>query len=118
MGKMPNRKENETAGNWQTARESPRAIGQAVGLSIPFEPEDDTAFGQVVGGHLHADAVTDGEPHEMFTHLARDMGQDLVIVVEFYPEHGAGQNSQNAAFNCYVLFHTKNAFIFTAKRCL
>lgn len=72
------------------------------------EPEDDATFAQIVGGHLHADAVAYGEADEVFPHLARDMGEDFVIIVQFHAEHSARQNRLNPAFNCDVLFHFNN----------
>ncbi len=74
------------------------------------EPEYDAAFGQIVGGHLHPDAITDGKADEMFPHFAGDMGEDFVIIIELHPEHSAGQDGLYAAFYCDVLFHLNRSF--------
>src|SRR6185369_17485132 len=43
---------------------------------------DDAGFVQVVLGHLHFHAVTDGEPDEALAHLAGNGRQHLVLVVQ------------------------------------
>jgi hypothetical protein len=40
----------------------------------------------------------------MFAHLARNMRQDLVLVVQHDPEHGSGQNGLDCAFQFNGLF--------------
>jgi hypothetical protein len=63
-----------------------------------------TGFGQVVGGHFETDAVADGEADEVPTHFAGDMGKDFVLVIQHYPEHGAGQNHLDRPFQFNGLF--------------
>src|SRR3974390_1949588 len=47
----------------------------------------DAAAGQVIGGKLHRDFVSRENPDEVLAHLARNMRQDLVLILQFHPEH-------------------------------
>jgi hypothetical protein len=75
--------------------ESAQAIGNA-------------RFGQIVRGHFQSNPITDGEAHEMFAHSAGDMSEDLVLVIEFHPEHGPRQNGRDCAlkFDCLLAGHS------------
>src|SRR6266542_1677779 len=52
-----------------------------------FEPIGDPAAGEVVRGQLHLHAVTGQDPDEVHPHLAADVGQHPMAVLEFHPEH-------------------------------
>ena len=69
-----------------------------------FQPPGDARLVQVVGRHFHAHAVADSEPDPAFAHLATDGGEDEVLVVQFDPEHGAGQHGLDAPFYFNVFF--------------
>ena len=66
---------------------------------------DDASFVEIVGRHLHFDAIAGGEAHKSFAHFAGDRGKDLMFVVKFNLKHRAGQDSQNLSFDFYVFFH-------------
>src|SRR5271169_2844563 len=48
---------------------------------------DDAGLVQVIRGHLHLHAVTDGEAHEPLAHFAGNGRQHLMFVVQFDAEH-------------------------------
>src|SRR4051794_14767439 len=52
-----------------------------------FVSVDDPASGEVVGRQLHHHAVLGKDPDVVLTHLAADVGQDLVTVAQLDPEH-------------------------------
>src|SRR5262249_49972386 len=55
------------------------------------EPIRDPATGQVVGRQLDLHPVARQDPDEVHPHLARDMGEHPVAVVELHPEHRVRQ---------------------------
>ena len=69
-----------------------------------LQAPDNPAFGQIVGGHLHLDAVADGEADPAFAHFAADRGQDQVFVGKLDAKHRAGEHGVDAAFNFNVFF--------------
>jgi len=70
-----------------------------------LQPINNTRFVQIVGRHFHFYAVTGSQADEAFAHFARDVGEDLVLVSQFNPEHGAGQHRQNCSFQLDVFLH-------------
>jgi hypothetical protein len=56
-----------------------------------FVPVNDSPAIQVVGTQLHGHAVTRQDANEVLPHPSGNMGQHLVIVLEFDLEHGVGQ---------------------------
>src|SRR5712692_9309715 len=56
-----------------------------------FEPVDDSPARQVVGRQLHLHPVARQDTDKVLTHLAGDMRQHLVLVLELHPEHGVGE---------------------------
>jgi hypothetical protein len=64
----------------------------------------DARFAQVVGRHLHFDAVADGEADEAFAHFAANGGEDEVLVVQHDAEHGSGEDHLDAAFDFDMFF--------------
>src|SRR5438093_1948195 len=54
-------------------------------------PVRDSATGQVVGRELHLDAVAGEDPDVVHPHLPRDVGENLVAVVELQAEHRVGE---------------------------
>jgi hypothetical protein len=71
------------------------------------EAIDDSAFIEVVWGHFEFYAVAIGEADEAFAHLAGDVRENLVLVREFDPKHGPGENGNDLAFgfNKFVWLH-------------
>ena len=62
-----------------------------------FESIRDPSLGQVVGRNLDQDLVPGEDPDEVLSHLARNVGQDAVLVGQLHPEHGVGQGLQHRA---------------------
>src|ERR1700712_4064195 len=60
---------------------------------------DDSAARQVVGRELHDDLVLGEDPDVVLTHLAADVRQDLVPVLELHPEHRVGQGFDDPALD-------------------
>ena len=75
--------------------------------SLPHA-ERDSRFGQVVGGHFQSYTVANGEADEVFAHLAGDMREDFMLVVQRHSEHGARQNRFDNAFQFDRLFCAHN----------
>src|SRR5437667_7273959 len=93
------------------AAESPPEIKASAGRTRAHhelsEPPDDARLAQVVGRHLHFDAIANGQAHPAFAHLSADGGEHEMFVVEFDPKHGAGQHSLHTPFYFNMLFfHT------------
>ena len=67
-----------------------------------FVAERYTAFGKVVGRHLHTHLVAGKNLDVMHTHLAGDVGCDFVAVFQLHAEHGVGEGLENGAvlFDC------------------
>src|SRR5262245_45849781 len=51
---------------------------------------DDPPLREVVGAHFDGDPVAREDADEVHPHLARDVGQDTVAVLELDEEHGVG----------------------------
>ena len=49
------------------------------------------AFGKVIGGHLYLDLITRENFDVVHTHLTRDMGYNLMSVLQFDTEHGVAE---------------------------
>jgi hypothetical protein len=77
-----------------------------MGLRILAQAIGNTGFGQIVGGPFKTDTVADGEAHKVPPHLAGDMGQDFVLIIQHDAEHGAGQNRLDRPFQFNGLFTT------------
>lgn len=75
-----------------------------VGGRVSTQSIGDPRFGQVVGGHFDADAVTDGEADKVAAHFAGDVGEDFVLVVQDDAKHRAWQNRLNGSFQFNGLF--------------
>src|SRR6476659_6789373 len=55
------------------------------------QPIDDATPGEVVGGKLDEHLVAGQDADEVLPHLAGDVGEDLMLVLELDLEHGVGQ---------------------------
>ena len=76
-------------------------------LGLSPDPPNDPRLVEVVRGHFHFHAVADDEADKTFAHFAGDGGEDLVLVVEFDPEHRARQHGQYTPLHLNVLFHVE-----------
>jgi hypothetical protein len=67
-------------------------------LSLPLlVPVDDASTGEVVGRKLHDHSVIGQDTDVVHTHLSRNMGEHLVSVIKFHPEHCVGQRLDDGA---------------------
>src|SRR4051794_35831822 len=60
---------------------------------------DDAAAGQVVGRELHDHAVLGEDADVVLPHLAADVGQDLVTVLQLHAEHRVGERLDDPALD-------------------
>src|SRR4051795_10441689 len=65
---------------------------------------DDPRPVEVVRRDLHADAVTGEDADAEASHLARDVAENLVPVVELHPEHGVRERLDDLPFELDLLF--------------
>ncbi len=62
-------------------------------LALVVEAPGDPALVQIVGRHFHLHLVAHGQPNPTaLAHFPGDVRQHFVVVLEFHPEHCAGQN--------------------------
>jgi hypothetical protein len=80
-----------------------------LGCPMSTESISDSRFRQIVGGHLEADPIADGQADEMPAHFAGNMGKYLVLIVQHHTEHGARQNRLNGSFQFNWLFGAHTA---------
>lgn len=75
-------------------------------MFLPF-PIDDPTFGQVIGRECYTHRITRNNPDIVFSHLARKMGEDNMLVLKFHTEHRIGKCFANDAFhfNCFFFGH-------------
>src|SRR5262245_47599952 len=67
-------------------------------------PIDDATAAQVVRRKLHGDLVPGKDLDEMHPHLARDVGQDLVTVLQLHAEHRVRKRLDHGAFDLDAFF--------------
>src|SRR6478752_1854626 len=72
--------------------------GAASGQDL-LVPVDDPATRQVVRRQLHHDPVVREDADVVHTHLAADVCQDLVAVLELDPEHGVRKRLDDSALD-------------------
>jgi hypothetical protein len=63
-----------------------------------------TAFSQVIGSHLNLNLVTRKNTNIVFAHLARDMGNDNVVIFQLYAESGVWKGIDNLSLKFNVVF--------------
>jgi hypothetical protein len=61
--------------------------------------EGDSPTGQVIRGHLHLDAIPQQDTDIVLAHLASQVGQDLVPVIEPDSELSSGQSFDDQSLN-------------------
>jgi hypothetical protein len=79
-----------------------RTFSWVIGNNLA-KPEGNSRLGEIVRRHFEANAIPGCQPDEMFAHFARDVGQDFVLVVQFYLEHRSRQNRGNRSFHLNML---------------
>lgn len=95
-------------------------IGQRGKLrrSALTQPISNAGFAQVVWRHFQSDAVSHGQPHEVLPHLAGQMGENLVLVVQSHAKHRAGQHRGDRPFDLNWFFDTQDVPRAFGKVCL
>src|SRR5690606_12437474 len=91
-----------TEGRTFTASNSPsRRPAQRTpsAFSGSFLAVRDAPAAKIVRRQLHRHLVAGQDPDEVHPHLARDMRQHLVAVVELHPEHRVGQRLDDRPFH-------------------
>src|SRR4051812_6239242 len=81
-------------------------------------PVDDATAGQVVGRELHDHAVLGQDADVVLTHLAADVGEHPVPVLQLDPEHRVGQGLDDATLDLdgpVLLRHARHGLL---TRCL
>jgi hypothetical protein len=58
---------------------------------VLLESVNDAATGEIVWGYLDQDPVTRKDADEILSHLATDVREHLVLVLQLNPEYGIGQ---------------------------
>ena len=69
------------------------------------EAINDAGFVEVVGRHLDFDAISDSQSDESLPHLAGNVSEHHVAVVQFDTEHSSRQDCFDFAFQFDVIFH-------------
>jgi hypothetical protein len=90
-------------GRWPLAFEA-RGLGVSLlfaglalsaGSELPptslFEAVRNPSLSEIIGRHLDQNLVAGKHPDPVLAHPSRRMGDDLVIVLEFHPEGGVGE---------------------------
>src|SRR3954451_10040319 len=62
-------------------------------------PVDDATPGEVVGRELHHHTVLGEDPDVVLTHLAADVGENLVPVAQLHAEHRVGEGLHDGALD-------------------
>ncbi len=60
-------------------------------IDCSLVPVGDATSAEVVGGEFHLHAIARKDADVVHPHLARDVGQNFVTVLELHLEHGIGQ---------------------------
>src|SRR4051794_25367604 len=78
-------------------------IGLTLGLTFTdlslLVAVDDATAGEVVRGKLHDDPVLGEDADVVLPHLAADVGQDLVAVLQLHAEHRVGERLDDSALD-------------------
>ena len=73
----------------------------AMSILMLFISEGDSSFGQIIRRHFDLDFVTGQDLYVVHAHLARDMGDNHVAVVQLHAEHGVGQGFDDGTILFY-----------------
>jgi hypothetical protein len=74
----------------------PSFLGLTSGLTKPI---NNTGLANVVGGHLHPDAISSGQTDKPFSHFSRDVRQYDLLIDNLNPKHRSGQHGDYFSFN-------------------
>src|SRR5215471_17578013 len=77
----------------------PGEPGNRLRLARLLVPVDNPPTTQVVGAELHDDPVIGQNPDVVHPHLAADVGQDFVPVVQLHPEERIGERLYNRSLD-------------------
>jgi hypothetical protein len=83
-----------------------------------FKAVSDPTFSEIIGRHLDQNFVTGKHPDAVLAHASRRMGDDLVIVLEFLPEGGVGEQFRHHSrkFEHLFLRHKAPSASFRSRR--
>src|SRR3954447_25267900 len=87
----------------EPGRRSSAAPIASISASSPM-PVDDPRAVEVIRRHLDPHPIPRQDPDAEASHLARDVPEDDVAVVELYPEHGVRERLDDLAFELDLLF--------------
>src|SRR3954454_12684132 len=87
----------------EPGRRSSAAPIASISASSPM-PVDDPRAVEVIRRHLDPHPIPRQDPDAEPSHLARDMSEDDVAVVELHPEHGVRERLDDLAFELDLLF--------------
>src|SRR5215212_2176155 len=87
----------------EPGRRSSAAPIASISASSPM-PVDDPRAVEVIRRHLDPHPIPRQDPDAEPSHLARDMSEDDVAVVELHPEHGVRERLDDLAFELDFLF--------------
>tara|TARA_R110002096_G_scaffold187584_15_gene367091 strand:- start:581 stop:1129 length:549 start_codon:yes stop_codon:yes gene_type:complete len=62
---------------------------------------NDSGLLRVIGRHFDFDPITCNQTDESLTHLAGNVSEDEVLVIQFNSEHGSGKDGMNRSFQFY-----------------
>ena len=72
-------------------------LGRTFMSAFLLVPVGDATSVEVVGGELHLDAIPGQNPDVVHPHLPGNVGEYLVAVLQFHPEHGVRQGFDDRA---------------------
>ena len=75
------------------------------------KPVDDASFIDVIGRHLHFDAVADGKTNKALAHFTGNMGEDEVLVRQLNTKHCTRKNRHDDSFqfDCFCRIHDERS---------
>jgi hypothetical protein len=74
------------------------------------QAESDPRLAEIVRRHFHPHTVTNGEADEMLAHLAGNVGQHFVLIVQRDAKHGSWKDCFDHTFQLNRLFTTHTYF--------
>jgi hypothetical protein len=81
-----------------------------------FLPKNNSPPREIIGGKLHHHLISWEDFNEVHPHLSRNMGQHLVAILQFYPEHRIGKGFQDLPFHLDRILLWHSVSIRTLKR--
>ncbi len=74
-----------------------------------FVPVGDATLGQIVGSELNGYFVPWQDADVVLAHAARYVTEQLVVVLQFNPEHGVGKVFHDCSFHFDDIFFTQGS---------